>query len=117
MIGDVVQVIAYDVRLWANPQNVVSGTFDQSGLPAGRDGAESVPCVAGYKTKLGRLNAKLSRNVSVSLARRLMVLDAVRAKSSFEQIDDAAMLELPGLNFEQIVREREEPETCVAQLT
>jgi len=116
LIGDVVQVIAYDVRLWANPQNVVSGTFDQSGLPAGRDGAESVPCVAGYKTKLGRLNAKLSRNVSVSLARRLMVLDAVRAKSSFEQIDDAAMLELPGLNFEQIVREREEPKTCVAQL-
>ena len=60
LIGDVVQVIAYDVRLWANPQNVVSGTFDQSGLPAGRDGAENVPCVAGYKTELGRLNSELA---------------------------------------------------------
>jgi len=50
LIGDVVQVIAHDVRLWANPQNVVSGTFDQSSLPAGRDGAESIPGVAGYET-------------------------------------------------------------------
>jgi hypothetical protein len=44
-----------------------------------------------------------------------MVLHTVRAKSSFEQIDDAAVLELPSLHFDQIVREREEPKTCVAQ--
>jgi hypothetical protein len=39
LIGNVVQVIAYDVRLRANPQNIVSDTFDQRRLPAGRDGA------------------------------------------------------------------------------
>ena len=45
-----------------------------------------------------------------------MMLHTVRAKSSFEQIDDTAVLKLPSLHFEQIVREREEPKTCVAQL-
>jgi hypothetical protein len=41
---------------------------------------------------------------------------AVRTESSFKQTGDAAMLELAALNFEQIVREGEEPETCIAQL-
>jgi hypothetical protein len=50
------------MRLRANPQNIVSDTFDQRRLPAGRDGAKSVPCMAGYKTELGRLNSKLFRN-------------------------------------------------------
>src|SRR6516165_10481060 len=104
------------MRLRANPQHVISDTFDQRCLPAGRGGAESVPCVAGYKTELGRFNAELFLNISISLARWFVVLDTVRAEPSFEQIDDAAVLELPSLNFEQIVREREEPKTCVAQL-
>ena len=116
LIGDVVQVIAYHVRLRANSQNVVSDAFDQRGLPAGSYGAESVPCVAGYKTELGRLGSKLFRNISISLARWLMVLHTIRAKSSFEQIDDATVVELPSLHFEQIIREREEPKTCAAQL-
>src|SRR6267142_3328083 len=45
-----------------------------------------------------------------------MVLNAVRTESSFKQIDDTAMFELAGLNFEQIVRESEEPKACIAQL-
>ena len=43
-----------------------------------------------------------------------MVLNAVRTESSFKQIDDTAMFELAGLNFEQIVRESEETETGFA---
>jgi hypothetical protein len=31
-------------------------------------------------------------------------------------IDNAAVSELTGLNFKQIVREREKPETCISQL-
>jgi hypothetical protein len=75
--------------------------------------------VAGYKTELGRFNAELFLNISISLARWLVVLHAVRAESSFEQIDDAAVLELPGLNFEQIVRERKKAENlrCAACVT
>src|SRR5580658_2298474 len=45
-----------------------------------------------------------------------MVLDAVSAEATFEQIDDAAMLELAGLYLEQIVGEREEAKTGLAQL-
>ena len=116
LIGNVVEVIAYDLRLRTDSKNVVAGTSDQCSPPARRDGAEGVPCVAGYKTELGRFNAELFLNISISLARWLVVLHTVCAKSSFEQIDDAAVLELPGLNFEQIVREREKPKTCVAQL-
>src|SRR5580700_321100 len=45
-----------------------------------------------------------------------MVLDAVRAKSSLEEIDNAAMRELAGLHFKQIVGETEQPEARTAQL-
>ena len=45
-----------------------------------------------------------------------MSLHAIRAKSSLEEIDDAAMFKLTGLNFEQIVSESEEPKTRIAQL-
>ena len=45
-----------------------------------------------------------------------MVFDAIRAEASFEKVDNAAMLQLTGLNLKQIVRESEQPETCIAQL-
>jgi hypothetical protein len=41
---------------------------------------------------------------------------AVCAESSLKEIDNAAMFKLASLNLEQIVRESEEPETCIAQL-
>ena len=45
-----------------------------------------------------------------------MVLHAVGAESPFKQIDDAAVFKLASLNLKQIVRESEEPKTCIAQL-
>jgi len=56
--------------------------------------------MAGDKTELGRSNSKLFLDISVSLARRFMVLHAVRAESSFKQIDDATVLKLARLHFE-----------------
>ena len=100
VIGNVVQVTAYYVRLRADPKNIVADTPDQRSPPARRDGAEGVPCVAGDKTELGRPNSKLFLDISVSLARRLMVLHAVGAESSFKQIGDATMLKLARLHFE-----------------
>jgi len=41
---------------------------------------------------------------------------AVRTEASLKEIDNAAMFKLAGLNLKQIVRESEEPETCIAQL-
>jgi hypothetical protein len=48
-IGDIVEVVADDLRLRAYSQDVVSDTLDQCRLPAGRDRADGVPCVAGDK--------------------------------------------------------------------
>ena len=68
LIGDVIQVIANDLRLRADPQNGVANTLDQSGLPASCDGTESIPCMAGGKTELGGLSPKLFFDMGVSLA-------------------------------------------------
>ena len=67
--------------------------------------------MAGDKTELGRRSSELFLDISVRFARRFMALHAVRAESSLEEIDDAAMFKLTGLNFKQIVRESEEPKT------
>jgi hypothetical protein len=107
LIGNVVQIISDDLRLRADPQNIVANTLDQRGSPASRDGTKSVPCMAGDETELGGPNPKLFFDKGVSLARLLMVLHAVCAKSSFEEIDNAAMLKLTSLNPKQIIREGE----------
>ena len=116
LIGNVIQVIADDLRLRANPQNVVADPLDQRCFPAGRHGAKRVPCMARDKTELRGFHPKLPLDVSVSLARRLMVLHAIRAETPLEKIDNAAMFKLAGLHLKQIVGEREQPETCIAQL-
>ena len=56
LIGDIVEVVSDNLRLRAYSQNIVPNTLDQRRLPARRDGAERVPCVAGDKTELGRLS-------------------------------------------------------------
>jgi hypothetical protein len=96
--------VADNLRLRTDSKNVIADTLDQRCLAARRDGAEGVPCVAGDKTELRRLSSKLFLDISVRLARRLVVFHAVRSESSFKQIDDPAMLKLAGLTFEQIVR-------------
>ena len=52
LICNVVEVIAYDLRLGTYTQNIVADTLDQRGLPARRDGAEGVPGVAGDETEI-----------------------------------------------------------------
>ena len=67
LIGNVVQIIAHDLRLRTYCQNVVAATLDQRCLPARRDGAEGVPCMAGDKTQLGGLSRKLSLDAALAL--------------------------------------------------
>ena len=52
LIGNVIQVVADDLRLGADPQQIIANTLDQRSFPACRDGAERVPSVAGDKTEL-----------------------------------------------------------------
>ena len=68
LIGDVIEVIADDLRLGADSQNIVADPLDQCCFPAGRYGAKCVPCVARDKTELGRSNPKLLLDVGGSLA-------------------------------------------------
>lgn len=113
LVGDVVKVIANDLWLRTDTQNVIAGALDQRRFPARRDGAKRVPGMAGDKTELGGLRPKLLFDIAVSLARRLMMPHGIGAKSSLKQIDNAAMFELTGLNAQQIVGKREESETGV----
>ena len=92
LIGDVTQVIADDLRLRAHSQNIVAEPLDQCCFPAGCHSAKRVPCVAGDQTELGGFNPKLPFDIGVSLARRLMVLYAIRAEAPLKKIDNAAML-------------------------
>jgi len=52
LIGDIVEVVADNPRLRAYSQNIVPDALDQGCLPARRDGAERVPCVARDKAEL-----------------------------------------------------------------
>ena len=47
LFGNVVEVVADNLRLRTDSQHIIADTLDQRGLPARRDGAESVPCMAG----------------------------------------------------------------------
>ena len=116
LIGDVVEIVADDHRLRADTQDIIAHPLDQSRLPSGRHGAESVPSMARDQTELRGLGSEFFLDVVVGLGRRLMVLRAIGAEPSLEEVDDAAMRELTRLNLEQIVRKREEPETRFTQL-
>ncbi|MCP1848454.1 MULTISPECIES: hypothetical protein [unclassified Bradyrhizobium] len=52
LTGDIVEIIADDLRLRADGEDIVAGTLDQRGLPAGRDRAQRVPGVAGDQAEL-----------------------------------------------------------------
>jgi hypothetical protein len=52
LIGNVVEVIADDLRLGADAENIIADTLDQRRFPARCDGAQRTPCVAGDKTEL-----------------------------------------------------------------
>ena len=67
LIGYVIEIVADDVRLRSNSQYIVAVAFDQRSLPAGRNGAERVPSMAGDQTKFGGRNAELFLDVGVGL--------------------------------------------------
>jgi hypothetical protein len=117
LVGNVVEVFSHDVWLRTYSQDIVVDAFDQRCLPTRCDGAEGIPGVTGDKTKLRRPRSKFFLDIGVSLARRLMVLHAIGTEASFEQIDDAAVLELACLNLEEIICEGEQPVACIAQLS
>ena len=50
LIGDIVQVIAHDLRLRAYFQDIIADALDQCGFPTGRHRAERVPGMAGDQT-------------------------------------------------------------------
>ena len=52
LIGDVVEVIADDLRLRTNGKEIIALALDQCGFPAGRHGAERIPGVSGDHAKL-----------------------------------------------------------------
>ena len=103
LIGDVVQVCTDDLRLRADSQDVVAYPLDQGSLPARRDGAEGVPCMASDKTELRRLNPEFPLNIGVGLRRGLVMLDAVRTETPLEEIDNPTVFELTRLHLRQIV--------------
>ncbi len=105
LIGNTVQVCTDDLRLRANSQDVVARPLDQGSLPARGDGAKRVPCMASDQTELRGLNPKLPLDISISLARGLVMLHAICAKAPLEEIGNAAMFKLTGLNLKQIVCE------------
>jgi hypothetical protein len=50
LLGNIRQVITDDLRLRTDCQDIVSNSLDQCRLPAGRNRAEGVPCMAGDQT-------------------------------------------------------------------
>ena len=65
LIGHVIQVIADDLWLRTNAQDIVADALDQRRLPAGRYRTKRVPGMASDKTELRRRNAKLLLDISV----------------------------------------------------
>ena len=67
LIGNVVQVIADDLRLRTDSQNIIAGALDQCSFPTGRHSAKRVPCMAGNKAKLRGGDSKLLLDVAIRL--------------------------------------------------
>jgi hypothetical protein len=85
LVRDVIEVVADDLRLRANRQNVIAYPLDQRGFPASGHSAECVPGVAGDHAQLRGLNAKLLFNLSVRLRGWFMTLYDVHAKEPFKK--------------------------------
>jgi hypothetical protein len=52
LIGNLVEVVADDVWLRADSQDIIADTLDQRRFPARRDRAKCIPCVTGNETEL-----------------------------------------------------------------
>src|ERR1700744_5491790 len=67
LVGDIVEVVANDMRLGTDAKNVVADTFDQRRFPARGNRAKRVPGVTGDHAELGGLRSELFLDIGVSL--------------------------------------------------
>jgi len=67
MSGHIIQVIAHDLRLRTNSQDIVANALDQRRLPAGHHRAQRVPCVAHDNAELRWHDSKLLLDIGVGL--------------------------------------------------
>ena len=114
LVGHIIQVIADDLRLRTNIQQVVTDALDQRRLPTGGHCTKRVPGMAGNQAKLRWVDAEFPSDVSIRLGGRFVLLDAVYAEASFEKPGDAAVIKLLRLNLDQIVCQSEQSKSCVA---
>jgi hypothetical protein len=52
LIGNVIQVVADDLRLRADSQQIIANTLNQHSFPTRRDGTQRVPSMTGDETEL-----------------------------------------------------------------
>ena len=52
LIGNVIQVVADDLRLRADPQQIIANTLNQHSFLTRRDGTQRVPSMTGDETEL-----------------------------------------------------------------
>jgi hypothetical protein len=98
LIGNVTEVIADDLRLRTNSQEIIAFALDQSSFPTGRHRAERVPGMTGDHAELRRADGERLLDMGVGLGRRFEELDAIHAEASFEEIGDPALRQLSALN-------------------
>ena len=110
LIGDVVEVVADNVRLRAYCQHIVADSLNlnQRRFPAGGDGADRIPGVTRDETELRGPDAELPFNVRRP---QMQAYDALRcphySKEPREKVSDTSMLHLTRLYLNSVVRESE----------
>ena len=97
LVGDRIEVVPDVVGLRADVQRRVALTEDEPGLPAGREGTQRVPGVAGDQADVARSNpGRRAGHRVVGLWRRLVApYGLIDAEAALEQVDDARVLQLP----------------------
>ncbi len=111
LVCDGVEIVSRVLRLSGGIQHIVVDALDQPGFPADRLGAHGVPGMAGDEAHLGRRCAKRSRDLGVSLRRRLVPFGGVvDAESPVEQVDQPAVSQLASGDGGRVVRQGEEVE-------
>ena len=116
LIGDVGEIVTDDVRLGTDPQHVIPAAPDKGGFPTGGDRAQRVPGMAGDQAKLRGLGLQFSLDIRIGFGCGLMALHTIGAEAALEQLQRCRRAQLAGLDFEQIVGEREQTEAGAAQL-
>src|SRR5580693_571702 len=116
LVGDRAEVRTDVVRLRADVERGVALAQDEPGLPAGRGSTDGVPYMTRDQADMARIDLERGRYRVVGLRRGLVAAHGpVDAETALENVDDAAMLQLPPGNLQRVVGEREQPEAVVAE--